>query len=199
MQQNTITAKKHSEIALAIKAAKKQMFKRHREGMDLREAADKFCVDICTRFEDIVSRDSEPYESVEATLPGGEKVDLVGDAVDIARADTEGKMCNLEITISTEEPLTIPQLEAIADRFVLDYEYDEERITPLVGFLEYLATFTENHRKSVHPDNVNDIVATVTRAIYGRVCDDAARHFQKQALAGLTREFGRSEANHAAS
>jgi hypothetical protein len=61
MNQDT---KIHSEIALAIRGAKKQMFKRHREGMPLRDAAHRFSVDLVKEFHDMIP-DHEPILSPE--------------------------------------------------------------------------------------------------------------------------------------
>lgn len=55
MQKQNSKDAKHAEIALAIKGAKKKMFLNSRSGMDLREAADKFAVDVAIRFEKILA------------------------------------------------------------------------------------------------------------------------------------------------
>jgi hypothetical protein len=51
MDENT---KKHAEIALAIKAAKKKMFKSRREGLALRAACDQFMIDAGRALAEIV-------------------------------------------------------------------------------------------------------------------------------------------------
>lgn len=87
--------------------------------------------------------------------------------------------------------LTTEQLERVAERLASDYECSEKGIARLVGFFGYLATLSGNsYRKSMHPDNVDDVVAVVNQSIYGRVSGDAARQFEKKALADLTRGFG---------
>jgi hypothetical protein len=72
--------KLHSEIALAIKGAKKQMFRRHREGMSIREAADKFCVDMANRFEPLckAEKPADPVcDCTQAEIEDDEKTRVV--------------------------------------------------------------------------------------------------------------------------
>lgn len=64
MQENNRN-QKHAEIAREIRLAKKAMFKRSREGMSLREAADKFVVDVANRFEPIISGTTQPEQSAQ--------------------------------------------------------------------------------------------------------------------------------------
>jgi hypothetical protein len=47
----------HSKLALEIKAAKKTMFRNHREGLNVRDAADKFVIDVSNRLGAILPRD----------------------------------------------------------------------------------------------------------------------------------------------
>ena len=65
MHEKNNTLHLHSKLALEIKAAKKTMFRLHREGTSLREAADRFAVDIANRFEGVLPRNgsAEPHVS----------------------------------------------------------------------------------------------------------------------------------------
>lgn len=50
MPSKNITLNLHQTLAHEIKAAKKLMFKRHREGLPIRHAADQFVIDVTNRF-----------------------------------------------------------------------------------------------------------------------------------------------------
>jgi hypothetical protein len=70
----------HAKMALSIKAAKKKLFKRHREGLQYGEAVDQFIEELT--------------ESLTVLMPDdGQEVELYGDAVDLKpeaeRADRE--------------------------------------------------------------------------------------------------------------
>lgn len=54
--------KLHSEMALAIKAAKKKLFKRHREGMEYGEAVDLFIGEL-TQSLTIIMPDQSPQRN----------------------------------------------------------------------------------------------------------------------------------------
>jgi hypothetical protein len=64
---NKHTLHLHSQIALAIKAAKKKMFRCHREGMDMPHAAEKFLHDVTRRIYDLV-----PEPETGTTVPTSE-------------------------------------------------------------------------------------------------------------------------------
>lgn len=63
MQKQNSKNELHTEITLAIKRAKRQMFKRSREGMDLREAADRFVFDIAGQFANMVPGDPDKLKA----------------------------------------------------------------------------------------------------------------------------------------
>lgn len=90
-------------------------------------------------------------------------------------------------TITNRKPRAIGKpelddaaLERLADGFLFDYEYDEKRMTPLIGFLQYLRTVA-NER----PRDVEDIVWKVSQRMLGKTNDDALEAFQKDALRSL--------------
>jgi hypothetical protein len=92
--------------------------------------------------------------------------------------------------VETAEPefqyLDLPQLEKIAEGFAWNLgEYDQKAITPLVGFLEYLAAVANNTKIGEPFGNVDDIVAAVNRHIFGKVCHGDSRKFEKQAFRRL--------------
>lgn len=64
MATKNTTLSIHSRIAHEIKAAKKTLFNRHREGLPLRAALDQFAVDICHRFEKV----APPVQPTTQTL-----------------------------------------------------------------------------------------------------------------------------------
>ena len=76
----------HATLAREIKAAKKTLFKRHREGMPLRDATTKFVVDIANQFHDVVVPD---HESPTVNDKG---VELFSDIVDEAKLDERDRV-----------------------------------------------------------------------------------------------------------
>ena len=64
--------KQHAEIAVRIRKAKRAMFKNHREGTDLRVAANGFLNRLCNEFLVIVPDTSDVVPTKEEELPAVE-------------------------------------------------------------------------------------------------------------------------------
>jgi hypothetical protein len=57
MNENT---KLHAEIALVIKRCKKQLFKRHREGMNIKSAVNTFLLEVDQRIDELTGAAENP-------------------------------------------------------------------------------------------------------------------------------------------
>ncbi len=91
MQSKNNTLDLHKTVAHEIKAAKKRMFKRHREGMPLPEAASAFCVDMAARFRAVVpdyGHDSAVTSERNAEAPAHTQDILDGEHLNYAIAQT---------------------------------------------------------------------------------------------------------------
>lgn len=85
MQRKNTTLDLHAKLAHEIKSAKRTMFKRHREGVPLRAAADQFVIDITNRFHSVVP-DHEPPTDLAGVLEQDNREHAILEQV---RAETE--------------------------------------------------------------------------------------------------------------
>jgi hypothetical protein len=106
-------AKEHMAIALAIRNAKRKLFKLHREGIPLRQALDAFVEDAIQLREETVANNRAGVDD-EAT----EKVPADDD-----RPKT---------LIGENEVINLARL------VVSEIEYDRKRMAPIIAFLHFL-------------------------------------------------------------
>ena len=144
----------HSKLALEIKAAKRTMFKRHREGMDLREAADKFAFDVAGRFENVLS------SGQSTTIETGR--------------DDETQDRGLYSQPGAIERIT--EVIAAGD----DGEHDDGTIKAFSAVLSEFERLAE--RNDVI--GIQDLAASLMISVYqeSRICERAAFAFAKTAL-----------------
>lgn len=119
--QNT---KLHAKMALIIKSAKRRMFKSLREGAQYGEAVDQFREEIIQELT-IAMPDDDESDSVEVTLPNGEKVDLIGDAADLAREGNKSNfapVCTVleAVYVLLHDPKTPSELFEKVAEFITD-------------------------------------------------------------------------------
>ena len=112
-------SKLHSEIGLAINRAKKQLYKRHREGMKIGDSVDLFMNELNESLNEVAP--CEPVdEFVTVTLPNGKQVELSGDAVEMAKPAKPEAELAAHVKAIIEHPLTPASLYEAVAAFVCD-------------------------------------------------------------------------------
>lgn len=92
--------------------------------------------------------------------------------------------------------LTDEDIDRIADGLLMDYEYDEKRIFPLVGLLRHLQLAAANPG-TINPC-VEDVVWKINNRILAGLNDKGLHSFQEKALSRLHDALARRrEASHA--
>jgi hypothetical protein len=141
MKRNANTdphAETHKALALAIKTAKRRLFKEHREGTPLVQAIDHFIGDIADlRDESLPPRECDACHATENLIDDGESVVVKGTREYIC-ADCKANR-DRENDLRRKEHEHTEAIEALARKAVCGCS-DEEQQFALVALLNELAT-----------------------------------------------------------